>query len=145
MITKRISVLLSGVFVLIQVGFANQVSINNKTEAESTADSKAACLTVRDFGAVGDGKADDTGAFQRAVDSGRGDILIPCGTYRLNETIEVDLDSTGPISIVGQGTARIIMTGAGLAFKLIGTHDGTASSMTVIRCSNTSQLTNRCS
>ena len=131
MITTRVSVLLSGVFVLMQIGFANPENINNKTEAESIADNKSACLTVRDFGAVGDGKADDTIAFQRAVDSGGGDILIPGGIYRLTESIVVDLDSNGPMSIVGQGTARIIMTGAGPAFKLIGTHDGTASPMTV--------------
>lgn len=88
-------------------------------------------LTVRDDGAVGDGKADDTSAFQRAVDSGRGDIIIPRGEYRLTKTILVDLDRVGPVSIIGSGTARIIMAGPGPAFKLVGTHEGTAAPETV--------------
>jgi hypothetical protein len=86
---------------------------------------------VRDFGAVGDGKADDTNAFQRAVDSGRGDIHIPRGVYRLTKTVVVDLDRIGPVSIIGSGTAKIIMTGPGPALKLVGTHAGTADPGTV--------------
>lgn len=87
--------------------------------------------TVRDYGAVGDGKANDTEAFQRAVNSGRGDIFVPRGEYRLTQTIVVDLDKAGPISITGSGTAKIIMAGPGPAFKLIGTHEGTAAPNTV--------------
>ncbi|MHC4332046.1 MAG: glycosyl hydrolase family 28-related protein, partial [Planctomycetota bacterium] len=87
--------------------------------------------TVRDFGAVGDGKADDTKAFQRAIDSGRGDIYIPRGTYRLTKTVVADLDRIGPVSIVGSGTAKIVMAGPGPAIKLVGTHEGTADPGTV--------------
>lgn len=86
---------------------------------------------VRDFGAVGDGKTDDTEAFQRAVDSGRGDIYIPYGGYRLTKTVMVDLDRVGPVSITGSGTATIVMAGPGPAFKLVGTHEGTAAPNTV--------------
>jgi hypothetical protein len=88
-------------------------------------------VNVRDFGAVGDGKADDTGAFQRAVDSGKGDIFIPRGVYRLAKTIVADLDRVGPLSITGTGTAKIIMAGPGPALKLVGTHEGTAAPNTV--------------
>jgi hypothetical protein len=87
--------------------------------------------TVRDFGAVGDGKADDAGAFQRAVDSGRGDIFVPRGEYRFTKTVVVDLDRVGPVSISGTGTAKIVMAGPGPAFKLVGTHEGTAAPNTV--------------
>lgn len=87
--------------------------------------------TVRDFGAIGHGKANDTEAFQRAINSGRGDIYIPCGTYRFTKTIVIDLDRYGPVSIIGTGTAKIIMAGPGPAFKLIGTHEGTAAPNTV--------------
>lgn len=83
-------------------------------------------LTVRDFGAKGDGATDDTEALQRAVDSGLGDVLFPRGVYRISRTIEVDLDRVGPTALVGTGTARIVMTGPGPALKFIGTHDGTA-------------------
>ena len=88
-------------------------------------------LTVQDFGAVGDGKADDTEAFQRAVNSGRGDIFVPRGDYRLTKTVTVDLDRVGPASIIGSGTAKILMAGPGPALKLIGTHEGTAAPNTV--------------
>jgi hypothetical protein len=87
--------------------------------------------TVRDFGAVGDGKADDTKAFQRAINTGRGDIFIPRGEYRLTKTVIVDLDQYGPVSIIGTGTAKIVMAGPGPVFKLIGTHEGTAAPNTV--------------
>ncbi len=86
---------------------------------------------VRDFGALGDGKADDAEAFQRAVDSGRGDIFVPRGEYRFTKTVVTDLDRVGPISITGSGTAKIIMAGPGPALKFVGTHEGTADPNTV--------------
>ncbi len=86
---------------------------------------------VRGFGAVGDGKADDSEAFQRAIDSGRGDIRVPRGTYRFTKTVVADMDRVGPMSITGSGTATIIMAGPGPALKLVGTHGGTASPSTV--------------
>ncbi len=86
---------------------------------------------VRNFGAAGDGKADDAEAFQRAVDSGRGDILVPRGVYRFTKTVVADLDRIGPVSISGSGTAKIIMAGPGPALRLVGTHEGTADPNTV--------------
>ncbi len=92
---------------------------------------KNSFVSVRDFGAVGDGKADDAGAFQRAIDSGRGDIFVPRGTYRLSKTVVADLDRVGPLSITGTGTATILMAGSGPAIKLVGTHEGTADPFSV--------------
>ncbi len=86
---------------------------------------------VRDFGAVGDGEADDTAAIQKAVDAGIGDVRFPRGVYRISRTIVVDLDRVGPTSLVGSGTARILMTGPGPAFRFVGTHEGTAGPSTV--------------
>ena len=88
-------------------------------------------VSVRDFGAAGDGKTDDSGPFQRAVDSGAGDIRVPRGRYRFEKTIVADLDRVGPLSITGSGAATIIMAGSGPALKLVGTHEGTASPVTV--------------
>ncbi len=88
-------------------------------------------LTVIDFGAVGDGKADDTAAIQRAVNSGIGDVRFPRGAYRITKSIKVALDETGPTSIVANGTARIINAGPGAAIVFVGTHQGTASPHTV--------------
>ena len=94
-------------------------------------DSQALGVSVCDFGAVGDGKADDSGAFQRAIDSGPGDIHVRRGRYRFTKTVVADLDRFGPLSIMGSGTATIIMAGPGPALKLVGTHEGTASPSTV--------------
>src|SRR4026209_2438173 len=52
-------------------------------------------LTVKDFGAVGDGKTDDSAAIQRAIaasgDPYRGSIvLFPFVIYRIAKTIHVD-------------------------------------------------------
>ena len=112
--------LASGTLALLLISFAGTASIGKKIPTTNV------YLTVRDFGAIGDGKADDTKAFQRAVDSRHGDVHIPRGTYRLTKTIVVDLDRIGPVSIVGSGTAKLVMAGPGPALKLIGTHKGTA-------------------
>ena len=65
----------------------------------SIAHARAMGASVREFGAVGDGKTDDSGAFQRAIDSGRGDIFVPRGRYRFEKTVVADLDRAGPLSI----------------------------------------------
>jgi hypothetical protein len=85
----------------------------------------AAPRTVKDFGAVGDGKADDSAAIQKAVDAGGG-VVFPSGTYRVTRTVTIDLDRVGFTSLVGDGTARIVMAGKGPAYHFVGTHAGTA-------------------
>ncbi|MFO8012709.1 MAG: right-handed parallel beta-helix repeat-containing protein [Phycisphaerae bacterium] len=87
--------------------------------------------TVRDVGAVGDGTADDTAAFQKAVDAGVGDVRLPRGRYRLTRTVVVDLDRVGPTAFRGTGAATIVMAGPGPAVRFVGTHAGTASPRTV--------------
>ena len=87
--------------------------------------------TVRDFGAVGDGKSDDTAAIQAAVDSRLGEVRLPRGVYRITRPIVIELDRVGPTAIVGSGAARLVMAGAGPAIKFVGTHAGTADPKTV--------------
>lgn len=86
---------------------------------------------IRDFGAVGDGKADDTNALQKAVDARIGVVHLPSGVYRLTKPVVIDLDRVGPTSVIGDGVARVEMDGAGPAFKFVGTHRGTADPDTV--------------
>jgi hypothetical protein len=86
---------------------------------------------VRSIGVMGDGNTDESAALQKAVDDGKTDLFFPKGRYRLTKTITVDLDKTGPCSFSGDGTATLIMEGAGPALHFIGTHGGTAAPDTV--------------
>jgi hypothetical protein len=92
---------------------------------------RARLRTVHDFGAVGDGKADDTAAIQAAVDARIGEVRLPRGTYRITRPIAIDLDEVGWTSLSGGGVARIVMAGAGPAVRFVGTHEGTASPRSV--------------
>lgn len=56
------------------------------------ADKLGDSLSVRDFGAIGDGVADDTAAIQAAIDAlfaaGGGDLFFPRGTYRTTAPLQ---------------------------------------------------------
>lgn len=52
-------------------------------------------ISVKDFGAVGDGKADDTAAIQAALDKGKAvprgaSVTMPAGDYRVTKTIRIE-------------------------------------------------------
>lgn len=47
----------------------------------------ASSIDVRAFGARGDGTTDDSGAIQRAIDSGAAELRFPAGTYRLGRPL----------------------------------------------------------
>ncbi|MFM9001806.1 MAG: right-handed parallel beta-helix repeat-containing protein [Opitutia bacterium] len=87
-----------------------------------------AVLHVHAFAAppVGDGKADDTAALQALVDAG-GSVALPKGRYRLTATVTVDLARLGAAAITSDGTATLVMEGAGPALRIVGTHAGTAA------------------
>ncbi len=51
---------------------------------------------VGDFGAVGDGQADDTQAVQHAIADGDGLLEFGPGTYRFSKTIQVPVGRHGP-------------------------------------------------
>jgi hypothetical protein len=88
--------------------------------------------SVRDFGAIGDGVADDTAAIKAAVAGAKDGLLIfPRGNYRITSTIEVQLTERGFTSLNGQnGTGRVTMAGPGPAFRFVGTHNGSAGPTT---------------
>jgi uncharacterized protein YkwD len=64
-------------------------------------------LSVRDFGARGDGRADDAASVQAAVDTARpGDtVFFPAGSYQLSTPIVVQ---TERIALLGEGTASVL-------------------------------------
>ncbi|MFP6584790.1 MAG: right-handed parallel beta-helix repeat-containing protein [Candidatus Hydrogenedentota bacterium] len=83
--------------------------------------------SVRDFGTVGDGVADDTTAIQHAVDHNIGELHFEPGHYRITKPILIELKTAGYTSISGSaGTAKIIMDGPGPAFDFRGNHMKTA-------------------
>lgn len=87
---------------------------------------------VRNFGAVGDGKTDDTQAIRHALRDGDHVLHFPPGTYLITETIEIPLEQVGPLGIDGTGgTARLLMTGSGPVLRLMGSHGGTGAPSTV--------------
>ena len=66
--------------------------------------------SVKDFGAAGDGKTDDTEAIRHALDQGDGVLEFPRGDYLIEDTIEIRLDDVGRLGIDGnEGTATVIM------------------------------------
>jgi polygalacturonase len=84
--------------------------------------------SIRDFGAVGDGQADDTTSIQHAIKEHPGQLYFPPGDYLVSETIVVHLDEARRFGLTGAtGCARIIMAGPGPAFHLKGTHKATAA------------------
>lgn len=59
---------------------------------------------VRDFGAVGDGEADDTAAIQAAIEATEtGAIRFPAGTYRVTDRLRIEQPG---IVLRGDGSAR---------------------------------------
>jgi hypothetical protein len=73
-----------------------------------------------------DGITDVSEALQQWVQNGTNGQRLRRGTYRISRTIVVNLDETGWTSLHGDGVARILMTGPGPAFRIIGSHEGTA-------------------
>jgi hypothetical protein len=72
-------------------------------------------VSVKDFGAVGDGVEDDTVAFQAAIDlvgeGGNGSVYIPAGTYLITDTININ-GIQGDFYGAGQSATHIIAGGA---------------------------------
>ena len=86
------------------------------TEARKLADRFADTVNVKDFGAVGDGVADDYVAIQAALDAG-GSIIFPAGTYLVGTQIRIGSNSTLDLT-----SSAVIQRG----FNTSGSGDGLA-------------------
>ena len=91
-----------------------------------------------EFGAVGDGKADDTAAIQRALESVRSKdsqkkvLYFPAGTYRLTTTLRLDrISHHEPLgmSIVGEHPETTILAWDGAAGKSMFLYDAWYASL----------------
>ena len=87
-------------------------------------------VSVMSLGAKGDGKTDDAAAIEKAL-LNHGSVSFPKGIYRISRTITIPLSESGFTAISSDGTARIVMAGAGPAFFFKGSHEGTAAPATV--------------
>jgi hypothetical protein len=78
-------------------------------------------VSVKDFGAVGDGVTDDTAAIQAAVNAAQTangtTVLMPQGTYKISTSISI----VSPVSIIGMAGATIIAPNfaTGSAFQIV--------------------------
>jgi hypothetical protein len=73
-------------------------------------DPKAVFVTAQEFGAVGDGKADDSAAIQAALNKAEssaheGIVFVPSGRYRLTRTVYV----WPGIRVIGYGPSRPVL------------------------------------
>ena len=50
-------------------------------------------VSVKDFGAIGDGRTDDYKAFQKALDCGADEITVPFGEYKISKTLFISSDT----------------------------------------------------
>ena len=70
-------------------------------------------VSVKDFGAIGDGVADDTAAIQRAIDAClNGTIHFPVGHYRVSNTLTVRYSTDTHIisvNLCGEGLGSVII------------------------------------
>ena len=64
-------------------------------------------VSVKDFGAVGDGVADDTAAIQAALSAASAGtaVFVPAGTYLISTTLSV---ASAYVTIIGEGWASVI-------------------------------------
>lgn len=80
-------------------------------------------VSVKDFGAVGDGVADDTAAIQAAVNAvlantNGGTLFIPAGLYKLTSTINFTGSKWFKVYGEGRGTRLFGATGFGYLFTV---------------------------
>ena len=101
------------------------VTATGSTTARTLANRFADVVNVKDFGAVGDGVADDTTAIQSAINSTSpfGEVFFPEGTYKISSTITLPSSSgLSGITLRGIGWGSVIKptSAVSIAIKALG-------------------------
>jgi Pectate lyase superfamily protein len=94
-----------------------QTSLNVRTKSpnQSTSLVKAVFISVKDFGAIGNGIADDTTAIQKAIDtvekSGGGVVFFSSGTYKvtINPSTSQAITIRSKLTLRGSGHKKSII------------------------------------
>jgi hypothetical protein len=92
-------------------------------------------LSVKSFGAVGDGLTDDTAAIQACIDAiaaTGGMVFIPAGTYHLTAMLTVNAGTHRGIIVCGAGSGSILKPAAGTTCITL-TGDAGGAEVTVLR------------
>ena len=87
--------------------------------ASAVSSEGSGAFSVRDFGAVGDGKADDTKTIQACIDAADGaPVFIPPGRYRVTGVLHHDA-SKSKRGFVGQQAVGLKLFGAGQGVSVL--------------------------
>jgi parallel beta-helix repeat protein len=83
---------------------------NSTTTTQPGSKVPAGARSVKDFGAVGNGSADDTAAIQRAMDAGPGTVFLPAGTYLVSRQSgeSFALHQRPAVRLLGEGDTSLI-------------------------------------
>ena len=92
---------------------ANFTAIGTGATSRSVQDKFSDLVSIKDFGAVGDGVADDTISIQQAL-LAHDTVFIPNGVYLISATIEIEANKT----LIGAGQ-KSILRGNSSNFNLI--------------------------
>lgn len=110
--TKKTMLLFAGLLCLANAAPAKTVKDVHGFEPHFVLPPDANMVDIKTFGAVGDGKTDDTAAFQKAFqgDAPRG-IFIPAGTYLVRDALEYGLTATKKkrVCVMGEGVSKTII------------------------------------
>lgn len=82
------------------------------TSGYTVADKLSQTVSVKDFGAVGDGVTNDTVAIQAALNSGAKRVFVPSGTYVITATLTIPDN----VSLEGDGVGATIFDGSSATY-----------------------------
>ena len=97
------------------------ITSTGSTTARTLANRFADVVNVKDFGAVGDGFADDTAAIQAAINAGR-NVFLPTGVYKTTSKITIT-NNNQVVCGAGRSTQIILYKTTDPVIELVGAVD----------------------